>query len=189
MFALTGSIAVGKGKAAIATFKGGCIPNDLEHETRQSYGVRFRALAIHDKIRVRHMVFVVLAVEVYAIPARPEHEFKPYALGAARVKKGLVGNLMAEQGRFRGRAVVQAVDAHSTRFQINLVCLAEGSPQRLGGVRQVWVTSSVCPSSIGSRDHAEPFGESGNVVSVKKVVANPKLSTVRLLESSPKSRE
>lgn len=78
---------------------------------------------------------------------------------------------MTVEGTLGSLLVVQAVEANSTLDEVGLLGLAHQRPTRLRRVGLARVTESVAAAIGVAGNHAETCGESLDIVSVEKVVA------------------
>lgn len=166
MVAIASRITIGQDEATISALVSGSVPDDFVEHTRQADRISVRTISGHDEIGKGKVVFVILAVQVLAIPAGRKHELQAQAICAVRVKVSLFREKVAIQSALGVPGVVEAVEAHSTLRQNTLRGLAKACPLRLWWIRLTWVTSGVGSSVITSRNHSKSLGESGDVISI-----------------------
>lgn len=125
------NITVGEDELTRLSDKGISSPNGLIHETRDLGLETLGAVAVHDKIGVRHVGPVVIRVEILAVPARREHDFGANTIGAVGIEIVLVRHVVTVQSTLGSLVVVEAVESDGTLSQIVLGSLSKAGPHGL----------------------------------------------------------
>lgn len=139
---LTSWVTVGHDEHAITVTEGIGAPDGLVQKTRETDGMRVRAVSVHDEIGVGDVVLVVAALDILTVPARRKHDFQSQAISAVGIEILLVGHVVAVERALGVLVVVEAVEAQCSLAKAVLVCLAQSAPVGLFGIRHARVTGS-----------------------------------------------
>jgi uncharacterized protein YqhQ len=122
----TSRIAIRAQEHAIPAYEFLRVVNNLVEQTGKADRMTRRARTIHYRCGIRYVIFMIVGVDVLAVPARWEHEFEADAVFAMRIHVSFIGQEMAVQGAFGILRIVEAVESDGF--------LAEGG---LRGLRRV----------------------------------------------------
>jgi hypothetical protein len=163
---LTSGIAVANNKVSVCILEGIRVPDGLEEQGNEAGLKTFRACTVLDQVGEGHVALVVLGINILAVPARGEGNFKAKSIGTVGIQVRLVGHVVAVERGLGLLGVVQAVEAECTLSQIRLVGLAKGLPVGLGRVRLRRVAEGVVAAVCVSGNHAETVREGLDVLVV-----------------------
>lgn len=168
-------VAVGQNELAIVVLEFLGVPDGLVEEGDQAMLVSLRAGTVHDEGGIGDVRFVILRVDILAIPAGGEHDLKAKTVRTEEVQEGLLWQIVTVQGSLSGLVVVQAIETNGLLAQGSLRALIT-EPERLGGIGDR--PGKVALEGIAS-EHTEVRREGLDVLSIKKIVTVPVRSVNR----------
>lgn len=68
-------VAVGEDELATHVLEGVGVPDSFKHEGNNASFIALGASAVHHEMRIGHVGFVIIRVDIFTVPARGEHNF------------------------------------------------------------------------------------------------------------------
>lgn len=159
-------VTVGDDKLSLLILESIRVPDGLVEKGREPGLEARRAVTVHHERWIGHVRLVIGSVQIFAIPARREHELETDTILAVRIQVILVRKEVAVQGRFRLLGIVETVESNSLLLKSELGHLIAG-PLGLG---RVWDRPCEVAEERVSGYHPEVGRERLDVLSVQEIV-------------------